>query len=111
MIVFQNLQNVQELLDYEIKEANNKMEINGFNGQEKNVKAKNIKSKFLEKSKHILRAIETIYINEKFMKINTENDKTLNEFHDNPYISDEKSCITAFNGLSVIQDKGILNIS
>ena len=32
MIVFQNLQNIQELLDYEIKEANNKMEINGFNG-------------------------------------------------------------------------------
>ena len=45
------------------------------------------------------------------MKINTENDKTLNEFHDNPYISEEKYCITTFNGLSVIQDKGILNIS
>ena len=39
----------------------------------KNNKGKNIKSQFLEKSKNILRAIETIYINDKLMNINLGN--------------------------------------
>ena len=77
----------------------------------KNCKGKNIKSKFLEKSKNVLRALETIYINEKFMDLPVDNNQTLNDLQKTPYISDEKSCITGLNGLSIIHNKGILNES
>lgn len=40
-----------------------------------------------------------------------DNNQTLNDLQKTPYISDEKSCITGLNGLSIIHNKGILNTS
>ena len=69
---------------------------------DKNMKNKNIKSKFLEKSKNVLRALETIYINEKYMNLNVEGDQTLNDLNKIPYISEDKSCFTGLNANSML---------
>lgn len=112
MIVFQNLHSVQEIVDYEIKQMNKNVDqTNHGAAREKNMKGKNIKSQFLEKSKNILRAMETIYINDKLMKINIANPQIMNDLQKNPYISDEKSCITGLNGISAIMNKNALNTS
>lgn len=72
MIVFQNLHTVQELLDYEIKQQTKIAEKRDQQIKEKYAKGKNIKSKFLEKSKNVLRSLETIYINENLMDLNVD---------------------------------------
>jgi len=75
-------------------------------------KGKNIKSHFLEKSKNILRQMETIYINDKlvgkFANLNSKN-QTVNDVQLNPYISDDKSALTGFNG--IIGAANVLNTS
>ena len=69
---------------------------------DKNMKNKNIKSKFLEKSKNVLRPLETIYINEKYMNLNVEGDQSLNDLNKIPYISEDKSCLTGLNANSML---------
>lgn len=45
------------------------------------------------------------------MNINPANSQLMNDMQKNPYISDEKSCITGQLGLSAFLNKGALNIS
>lgn len=74
MIVFQNVHTVQDIVDYEIRQVNkNGAGDQNMNNKDANNKGKNYKSQFLEKSKNIMRAVETIYINDKLMDVNLAN--------------------------------------